>query len=66
MSDGKTRWTLCERREMKLQIDNQKTDENTISPSTIYSPQMKKDGYSSLPENKRKKDGISIGGIGSC
>lgn len=35
MSDGKTRWTYVKDAN-EVQIDNQKTDENTISPSTIF------------------------------
>ena len=35
MTDGKTRWTYVKDAN-EVQIDNQKTDENTISPSNIF------------------------------
>ncbi|MBK7851975.1 MAG: outer membrane lipoprotein carrier protein LolA [Bacteroidetes bacterium] len=53
ISDGKTRWTYVKDAN-EVQIDNQKTDENTISPSNIFTMYEKGWLFKFIGEQKEK------------
>ena len=53
--DGKTRWTYVKDAN-EIQIDNQKTDENSISPSTIFT--MYEKGWLFKFTGEQKENGM--------
>ena len=55
ISDGKTRWTYVKDAN-EIQIDNQKTDENSISPSTIFT--MYEKGWLFKFTGEQKENGM--------
>lgn len=57
ISDGKTRWTFVKDAN-EVQIDNQKTDDNAISPTTIFTIYEK--GWKSTFVGEEKSNGKAV------
>ena len=56
LTDGKTRWTFVKDAN-EVQIDNQKTDENSITPTNIFT--MYEKGWNSSFKGEQKNNNIN-------
>lgn len=57
ISDGKTRWTFVKDAN-EVQIDNQRIDENTITPTTIFT--MYEKGWQSRYMGEKKQGALTV------